>query len=247
NRNNQILISTAVCTKNKIPVLTYSVDSVKTAKAEHLSVEQSARKLRYDCFFDAIRSGKCTKVATAHHLRDNAESVLINLFRGTGIKGVSGINANYSDKIIRPFLSVSKEEINRYINENAIPYVTDETNFDDDYTRNFIRLHVLPKIKEIFPEAEKSIARFSAIAKIEDEFMDEVAEKCVRVFASKDDSDAGVSKVNVQTGKPEKIANSPAHCFIWNDAVNGVKLPDRLDRQWYIDFAKKRLKGFGVM
>lgn len=165
------------CDKNDIEVVCYDIDTLSYAKQEKLSIEQAARILRYNCFFDCIKSGKCDKVATAHHLRDNAESVLLNLFRGTGIKGLIGINENYSDKIIRPFLNVSKEEIEEYIKENSIPFVTDETNLSDDYTRNNLRHNVLNEIKKIFPEAEKSIARLSAIARLEDDYLDKSAKE----------------------------------------------------------------------
>ena len=74
-----------------------------------------------------------------------------------------------------------------------------------------------------------------------------IKERCIRIFASKNPTAKGVFKVSIRTGKPEKITNSPEHCFIFNDKVNGVKCPDELDKQWYIDFAKKRLKDFGVM
>lgn len=71
-------------------------------------------------------------------------------------------------------------------------------------------------------------------------------EKCIRIFASKDPNDGGVQKVSVRTGKPEKIANSPENCFIVNEDVNGVKCPSKLNKQWYVDIALERLKGFGV-
>lgn len=170
------------CRSRNIELLTYSFDAVKKAKTDRLTLEQAARILRYECFFKAIDEGKCDKVATAHHRRDNVESVLLNLFRGTGLKGVAGINANYEDKIVRPFLTVSKEDIIAYMTENSVPYITDETNFSDDYTRNYIRLNVLPKIKEAFPEAEKCISRFAEIAKSEDEFMDKVATSAVKLY-----------------------------------------------------------------
>lgn len=72
-------------------------------------------------------------------------------------------------------------------------------------------------------------------------------EKCIRIFASKDENDEGVKKVSVRTGRPEKISNSPEKCFIFNDEVNGVTVPDKLDKQWYIDMVNKRLKDFGVI
>ena len=74
-----------------------------------------------------------------------------------------------------------------------------------------------------------------------------IKEKCIRVFASKDSSDGGLTKVHATTGRPAKIENTPVHSFLWNASVNGVKCPSKLDKQWYIDLANKRLKDFGVM
>jgi len=167
------------CSKMAIPTICYKVDSLKKAKEDKLSIEQAARVLRYECFFDAISSGKCSKVATAHHGSDNVESVLLNLFRGTGVKGLTGIKENFDDKIIRPFLGVKKDEIESYVKENGIPFVTDKTNFDDNYTRNFLRLNVIPKIKEVFPEVELSIKRLIDTATAEDEYLDGVAESAL--------------------------------------------------------------------
>ncbi|MBQ3220054.1 MAG: tRNA lysidine(34) synthetase TilS [Clostridia bacterium] len=173
------------CEKYGIELLSYSVDSIKKAKDEKLSIEQSARALRYECFYNAISNKKCDKIATAHHLSDNTESVLLNLFRGTGLKGISGIQENYQDKIIRPLLSVTKSEIENYLSKNKIPFITDETNFSDEYTRNYLRLNIIPEIKKIFPEAEKSIERFSEIVKTDDDFIQQTAKSSVNFILDK--------------------------------------------------------------
>lgn len=170
------------CHDNGIICYCYQVDCPSFAKENKLSLEQAGRKLRYQCFSDAIESNKCDVIATAHHLSDNAESVLFNLFRGSGYKGLCGIASNFEDKIIRPFLHVTKQEILDYVKDNNLPYVNDLTNFDDDYTRNFLRLNVMPKIKEIFPEAEKSIYRFTQIAKTENEYLDKVAKEVLTIL-----------------------------------------------------------------
>ena len=186
---NDSLFVKQYCQKLGVPLIEYSVDCPKASKQLKLSLEQAARKLRYECFFDAIESGKCDKIATAHHLNDNVESILFNLFRGSGIKGLCGIEENFEDKIIRPLLNASREQIDQYVLENDIPYVTDQTNFDDDYTRNHLRLNVIPQIKKAFPEMEKSLSRFSEVCKIEDDFLHSLAsqkvtlgENCVQIL-----------------------------------------------------------------
>ena len=102
--------------------------------------------------------------------------MLFNLFRGTGPKGVAGIN-DFNSLIIRPLSKTPKADIDEYVKTQAIPYCIDQTNFDENYTRNYIRLSVLPVIEKVFPEAQKSIVRFSQTIKEESEFLDELALK----------------------------------------------------------------------
>ena len=175
----------SLCAKWGVKLLSYKVDSLKKSQEDKLSLEQAARVLRYQCFFDAINNGECDKVATAHHSRDNLESVLLNLFRGSGLSGVSGILSNYNDKIIRPFLSISKEEIDEYVCKNCLPFVIDQTNFNTDFTRNHIRLNILPEIKKVFPEVEKSVFRFTEIVKSENEYLQQQALAAVQIDKDK--------------------------------------------------------------
>lgn len=163
------------CAKLQVPLLTYAVDSPTYAKDNKLTLEESARILRYDCFFDALKKGDCDLIATAHHKSDNLESVLFNLFRGTGLKGLVGIMDEYKDKIVRPMLDTSKAEIDDYIKEHSLSFVVDETNSDTDYTRNALRHEVIPSIEKIFPESADAVRRLSKIVKEEDAFLDELA------------------------------------------------------------------------
>ena len=159
------------CKKINIPLLTYSVDAIKKAEDDKLSLEQAARVLRYECFYDAVDRKKCDKIATAHHLDDNVESILFNLFRGTGVKGATGIEEYFNSKIIRPFLGIEKAEIEKYAKVNSLPFVTDSTNSCCDYTRNAMRLKVIPEIKKLFPKMQDSILRFTEILKEEDDYL----------------------------------------------------------------------------
>lgn len=150
------------CQKTGVPLFLYGADCLKKSREEKTSIEEAARAARYECFERALNEGKCDYVATAHHLADNAETVLLNIFRGTGLKGLSGIKNR--GKIIRPLIKTEKSEIEKYVKANGIPFVTDSSNLSSEYSRNFIRLNVLPKIREIFPEAEKSVSRLSDVA-----------------------------------------------------------------------------------
>ncbi len=166
------------CQKLGVPLFFKKVDAVNYSKNKKLSLEQGARELRYGVFKEAVDSGFCNKIATAHHADDNFESVLFNLFRGSGISGICGIKESVGN-IIRPILHVEKSEIDDFIVKNNIPYVTDSTNFDDDYTRNFIRLNLTPLIKEKFAGAVNSVNRLTKTAKKEDEFLNLCAENAV--------------------------------------------------------------------
>ncbi len=166
-----------LCDKLNITCYLYTVDAVLEQKLTGLSLEESARKLRYGCFYDLKNKGLCDVIVTAHHKSDNTESVLFNLVRGTGLKGLKGIPKNNDDFIVRPFLHVDKEEIDNYITANNLEYVTDQTNFCLDYTRNFLRLEVVPKLKEKFPKLDESVLRLSTIVAKEDAYLDNLAKK----------------------------------------------------------------------
>ncbi len=115
----------------------------------------------------------CDAVATAHQMDDNAETVLFNLARGTGLSGMCGIQDDinaFGWSAIHPLVSVSRREIEEYVAANSIPYVDDSTNFSDDYTRNYIRHNVLPALEKAVPGATKSIYRFSRLAAEDEEY-----------------------------------------------------------------------------
>ena len=166
------------CKQKNVPLKCYTVNAPEYSEKIKTSLEEGARILRYSCFKDAYDSGFCDAVATAHHLSDNAETMLFNLFRGSSLYGMSGIKEQ-NGIYIRPILRVSREEIDLYVDKNAIPYVQDETNFDENYTRNFLRLKIIPLIKQIFPEVENSLKRFADESKLVSDYLNEVAEKTI--------------------------------------------------------------------
>lgn len=169
-----------LCENLGVPVKVYSVNAPEYAQKNRTSEETAARILRYECFDNALIDGFCDEIATAHHASDAFETTLFNLFRGSSAKGVCGIGERaLNGKIIRPLLKTTKEEIDAYAAKNELEYVTDETNFSDEYSRNYLRNIIIPAIEERFPTAEKATLRFSKILREEDEFLDRLAEKYV--------------------------------------------------------------------
>lgn len=136
------------CVENKIPFHLYEV-SEKDNKPKN-SIQLWARNLRYEFFFKVLKERNLTKIITAHHLNDQLETFIINLSRGSGIKGLSGIPAN-ENQIVRPLLNFSKDEIYNFAEERKIAFREDISNLKNDYLRNKIRNEIIPKINEEIP------------------------------------------------------------------------------------------------
>lgn len=167
-----------LCKKLNVPLKCYTVKALDFAEKNSLGVEQAARILRYQCFDNALIGGFCDVVATAHHKNDATETVLFNLLRGCALSGVCGITKKQG-KIIRPLLNTSREEIDKFVQQNNLPFVTDETNNDDGYSRNFLRNKVIPLIKTRFSNIDDSIYRFSQIAAQENALLDNLAKELI--------------------------------------------------------------------
>ncbi|QYS90577.1 tRNA lysidine(34) synthetase TilS [Flavobacterium covae] len=118
------------------------------ANDNKLSIQQAARELRYNWFYELLNTQRFDYLLTAHHLDDSLETFLINFTRGTGIEGLTGI-PQINDKIIRPLLIFSREEIEKYAAENNIQWREDASNASDKYFRNKIRHHIVPILKEL--------------------------------------------------------------------------------------------------
>lgn len=153
------------CEQNKVQFRAFSVDVKKESAVSGSTIEQAARNLRYGVFYDLIKHGDADVILTAHHALDNAETVLMHLFRGAGLDGLRGMgNGQACDRtlpIVRPLIDVYPEELDRYCADHGIEYVTDETNLIDDADRNFIRLNVIPLIEKRYVGAVRAINRLA--------------------------------------------------------------------------------------
>lgn len=159
------------CKENKIRAYKFKGESLKVAKEEKLTIEQAARKVRYGVFEMVIKKGLVDKIALAHHMQDQAETVLLNIVRGSGLSGAKGMEPIRDEIYIRPLLNTPREEIMSYIDEHALEYVEDETNKDNTYSRNYIRNVILPNLRKQFKGVDKSLVNFASICKKDDEFI----------------------------------------------------------------------------
>lgn len=144
------------CEANGIKFHLKKFDTQKFADSHGISIQMAARDLRYQWFHELCKMNGYTKLVTAHHKTDNAETILLNMARGTGLKGLEGISA-LSGNTIRPLLCLSRTEIESVVKELNIAYREDSSNSSDKYYRNRLRHHVLPEFKEINPSFENTI------------------------------------------------------------------------------------------
>ena len=155
--------------KHNIVLKVFNVDAPKIAKEKGLSLEQAARIARYDVFDNLIKEGVVDCIALAHHANDQAETILMRILRGTGIKGLEGMQIQ-NGYYVRPLLEYTREDINDYVIANKIPYVEDLTNAEDIYTRNFLRQEI-NKLKEKYPNIEESFLRLARNANDAEDFI----------------------------------------------------------------------------
>ena len=133
-------------------------ETEKYAKENKLSIQEAARKLRYEWFDEMLKTNilRLSYIVTAHHADDNIETVLMNFFRGTGIKGLKGIEPKQG-KIVRPLIFARRSQLEGFIAQNKLEYVTDSSNLKEDYSRNYFRLTVIPMLQKVFPEVNQNV------------------------------------------------------------------------------------------
>ncbi len=164
------------CKELKINLIIKEVDIPRISKELKIGMEEAGRKIRYEVFNQVANQNKNSKIATAHTLSDNVETILMRLSRGTGLKGLCGIPP-VRENIIRPLIEIKREEIEEYCHRNNLSYVNDSSNFEKDYTRNKIRLDIIPKFKEINPNFENAINRAITSIREDENYLENFANK----------------------------------------------------------------------
>jgi tRNA(Ile)-lysidine synthase len=166
-----------ICERWGVPLRVQQAHVLGLAKEHKLTLEEAGRQCRYAFFNALLRETGAQKIAVAHNLNDNAETVVLNLARGTGLTGLTGIPARRGN-IVRPLINTSRAEIEKYLNENNIPFRTDATNLSGEFARGRVRNFILPAlIENVNGNAVGNIARSGAILRAEDEYMGQAAER----------------------------------------------------------------------
>lgn len=189
------------CAGRSIPFYAGSGQVRGLAENLGLSLEEAGRKLRYDFLRKTAEREGFSAVLTAHHAGDNAETMLLNLIRGTGLKGLCGIPPE-RDIILRPFLGLNREELAAYAAAHGIPHVEDETNADPDAAaRNLLRLEVMPLLRQLNPRAEAHMARTAALLRETDEGLADLTERYLRAASVQP------GRVTVPLGKLAEVSD----------------------------------------
>lgn len=146
------------CKSIGVPFTSIDFDTSQYAADKKISIEMAARELRYRWFGIIRAQYEAEAVAVAHHRDDSVETVLLNLIRGTGIRGLTGISPK-SRTVVRPLLCVTQAEIEQYVADRGLPYVDDSSNADDVFLRNAIRINIIPRLEELNPAVRMAISR----------------------------------------------------------------------------------------
>ncbi len=181
----------AFCRERGIPLLIRRADVPALAKQWSLGLEEAARRVRYEAFDALCGEKENALVATAHSADDNLETVLFHMLRGAGSAGMAGIPP-VRGRYIRPLLGCSSSEIRDFCRAEGIPYVSDSTNADNTYTRNYIRNEITPALRKITPAPEKAVMRMSSLLRRDEAFLHQAAVSALGEYAAKTSAPCGM-------------------------------------------------------
>lgn len=165
------------CKNLGVKLFVKSVNVSEIAQQKKIGLEEAGRLARYE-FLNEIADEVDSKIAVAHTLSDNCETMILNMIRGAGLSGMCGIPP-IRDKIIRPLIETGRQQVEEYCEQNSIKYINDSTNFAKDYTRNKIRLDIIPYIKSINPNFESTVNRLADILSYDKKYLDELSDNAL--------------------------------------------------------------------
>ncbi len=205
------------CVKNGLSFQLKKIDIEEEAKKRKIGTEECGRQVRYE-FFESLLTSADDRILTAHNADDNAETVLMNLTKGTGLRGLCGIPYERGN-IIRPFISVERREIEDYCRRNNLKYVTDSSNKANDYTRNKLRNQVFTLLTEVNPNVISTISQMTETLKADEDFLSKEAGK----LHIKAETENGLDMKAIRT-EAESIKNRAIKLYL---EKSGCKRPER--------------------
>lgn len=177
------------CKKINIPFYVKSIDIPQISKNQRIGEEEAGRIERYKFFDEILEKEHANKIAIAHNKNDKIETIIMNIFRGSGISGLKGIEPIKNNKYIRPLIECERSEIEQYCKDKGIEPRIDKTNFENEYTRNKIRNIIIPYIKKEFnPNIIETMDRLSDLVKEEDEYLEKLTETKYNQFVKEESS-----------------------------------------------------------
>nr|WP_315203890.1 tRNA lysidine(34) synthetase TilS [uncultured Flavobacterium sp.] len=194
---------------NGIPVFVTQFDTEAFAKDYKLSTQVAARELRYNWFYELLETEKFDYILTAHHADDNLETFLINFTRGTGLEGLTGIPVQ-NDKIIRPLLFLTRNEIDDYAKEHGIQWREDSSNASDKYVRNKIRHHLIPILKELNPNFMTSFLKTESYLQQSQSMVEDAASMMYQQVAHEVDD-----QIHFDLSKLLQLPNYESYLYQW--------------------------------
>lgn len=176
------------CEKNKLQFYAKHANIEEIAKLNKIGTEEAGRNVRYNFFAEILNKTNANKIATAHTKNDNAETVLMNIIRGSSTSGIKGITAIRENTYIKPLIEISREEVEEYCKINKLNPRYDKTNNESIYTRNKVRNILIPLIKKEFnPNIIDTIDRLSSLAEKENEYFEKITEKTYKELLIKEE------------------------------------------------------------
>jgi tRNA(Ile)-lysidine synthase len=194
---------------HQIPIYTKEFDTKSFAEDYKLSIQVAARELRYDWFYELLETENYDFILTAHHADDNLETFLINLSRGTGLEGLTGI-PQQNDKVIRPLLNFSRQEIEEYAKNNSLLWRDDSSNASDKYLRNAIRHDLVPILKKINPNFLSAFQKTQSFLQQSQAMVEDASEMIYQQVAKETENE-----IHFDLDKLKQLPNYASYLYQW--------------------------------
>jgi len=228
------------CKKLGIECFVKKEDVEKIAKTEKRGTEETGRIVRYSFFEEILEKTNSNKIATAHNSNDKAETVILNILRGSGISGLKGIEAKRDEKYIRPLIEIDREEIEEYCKKNKLEPKYDESNNENIYNRNKVRNEIIPYIKKEFNQnIIKTLNRLAEVATEEDEYLKSITKNIYEEISEKQEENIVLNLK--EFNKQELVIKRRIILYTINECLNTINGIEKINIDDIIRMCEKNI------